>query len=136
MFHCGDKYEPSHQAVCSKRQHLVNALAVNDLDQEEITDEMLNQLAAEDVLTADFYQLSLNTMTTLDTLNAIKLRTLVKNKVMLILVDSGSSNSFVSKQFTALAQLSTVPITPNKVKLANGEWITTSAMVKNLQWYI
>lgn len=55
---------------------------------------------------------------------------------MLILIDSGSSHSFVSKQFTEIAKLPTVPIPPKRVKLANGEWLSTSSMVKNLQWFI
>lgn len=97
---------------------------------------MLNHLVAEDVLTEDFCQLSLNAMTTVDTSNSIKLRTLVKNKVMLILVDSGSSHSFVSKHFAELAQLPTTPLPSRTVKMANGERLTTSEMVSNLQWYI
>jgi flagellar biosynthesis protein FliR len=75
----------------------VNALAVNDLDKEEIIEEMLNHLATEDLLTSDFGQLSLNALSTVTSPNSIKLRTLVKNKVMLILIDSRSSHSFVSK---------------------------------------
>lgn len=78
-YNCGEKFEPGHQAVCTKRQQpQLNALAVNDLDKEEITDEMLNHLAAEDVLAEDFCQLSLNAMTIVDTSNSIKLRTLAK----------------------------------------------------------
>jgi len=137
-YSCGEKFEPGYQAVCPKKQQpQVNTLAINDLDKEEITKEMLNQLAAEDLLTADFCKLSLNALTTVDSSISIKLRSLVKNKVMLILLDSGSSHSFVSKHhFTDIAQLPTIQIPARRVKLANGEWLTTSTMVQNLQWYI
>lgn len=33
-------------------------------------------------------------------------------------------------------KLPTVPIEPKKIKLANGQWLSTSTMVKNLQWFI
>jgi hypothetical protein len=92
-YFCGDKYEPGHQEVCTKRQKSqVNALAVNNLDKEEITEEMLNALAAEDVLAEDFCQLSLNALTSADTENCIKLKTLVHDKVMLVLLDSSAPN--------------------------------------------
>lgn len=55
---------------------------------------------------------------------------------MLILVDSGSSHSFVSTNFVKLANIPTVPMPPNKVKLADGHWLQTTAQVPQLQWYI
>lgn len=110
-FYCGDKYELGHHNVCSKHpEPQINAIVVNDLDKEKITEEQLTQLAIEDSLTEDFCQLSLNAMSGANTDNSIKLKTLVTNKVMLILLDSGCSHSFVSKQFADLAKLPTTPI--------------------------
>ena len=54
---------------------------------------------------------------------------------MLTLLDSGNSHSFVSAQFTQLAGLPTMPMSPHRVKLANGEWIVADKMVKQLEWY-
>ena len=134
-FYCGDKFVPGHIEVCSKRQKpKINALAVNDLDRE-LTDEVLNDLATEDALHEDFCQLSLNALSSTDKYDCIKLRTKVKNKTMLMLVDSGSTHSFISSNFVQLAQLPTIPIPPRKVKLANGEWITTNRMVSQLPCY-
>ncbi|XP_066392625.1 protein argonaute PNH1-like [Miscanthus floridulus] len=125
---CGEKFEPGHIEVCSKRtKPHNNALVVNDLDRE-LSDDVLNQLAIEDALPEQFCQLSLNALTSTDTSNNIKLKTRVKNKFMLTLLDSGSSHSFVSAQFTQLAGLPTVPMSPRKVKLANGEWIVADRM--------
>lgn len=61
---------------------------------------------------------------------------MVKDKVILILLDSRSSHSFMSSQFVQLANLKTVPTPPRRVKLAIGEWMTTTAKVLNLEWYI
>lgn len=134
-FACGEKFVPGHIEVCTKRNKpQANALVLNDLDRE-LSDEVLNELAAEDVLQEEFCQLSLNAITSSDTANCIKLKTRVKNKVMLILIDSGSSHSFISKQFVELAKLPTVPMTARKVKLANGDSIVTDRMVHHLQWF-
>lgn len=138
-FACGDKYEPGHNDVCPKKQKPhVHAMVVNDLDKdkEEITEEMLNHLAVEDALVDNFCQLSLNTITTQDSVNSIKLKAQVQDKVMLILVDSGSSHSFVNSSFVQLANLQTIAVTPRKVKLANGHWLVTDRMIPNMKWYI
>jgi len=98
-FHCGEKFIPGHLEVCTKRNKpKLNALAINDLDRE-LTDEVLNDLAAEDALHEEFCQLSLNAISTRDKADCIKLRTRVKDKTMLILIDSGSTHSFISTQF-------------------------------------
>jgi hypothetical protein len=76
-FSCGEKYEPGHQEVCPKCQKPhIHALVVNDLDKdkEEITEDMLNHLAVEDALAEDFYQLSLNALSSADNDNSIKLK--------------------------------------------------------------
>jgi hypothetical protein len=70
-----------------------------------------------------------------DSINCMKLKTRVKDKVMLILVDSGSTHSFISSHFVNLTQLPIVPIPPKRVKLANGQWLVTDKMVKNLECY-
>jgi len=49
-FNCGDKFVPDHLEVCPKRNKpQTNALIINDLDRE-LSDDVLNQLAAEDTL--------------------------------------------------------------------------------------
>jgi hypothetical protein len=134
-YSCGEKFVPGHLDVCPKRQKpQVNALAVNDLDRE-LSDEVLNELAAKDVLQEQFSELSLNALSSQDTLNCIKLKAKVKDKVLLILIDSGSTHSFISQQFVDMARLTTVPCPTRKVKLANGQHLTTNRMVAQLQCY-
>jgi hypothetical protein len=106
-FHCGDKFEPGHLKVCTKKNEpQLHALALNDLD-KEISEEALNEMAIEDLITKDFCQLSLNAISSAEATDSIKLKAAVKNKTMLILVDTGSSHSFVSSQFANLTKLTT-----------------------------
>lgn len=119
-YHCGEKYEPGHAETYAKRNKpQLNALVVNDLD-KEINEDLLNEMAIDEMLTENFGQLSLNAMAGTETTNLVKLKATVKNKTMLILVDTGSSHNFVSSHFINLTQLPTVPIEQKKIKLANG----------------
>ena len=123
-----------HAEVCVKKNRpQINAMVLNDLDRE-IDEELLNEMAVQEILTEDFGQLSLNALAGTASSECIQLKATVQNKTMLILVDTGSSHSFVSSDFVNLAKLPTVPITPQKIKLANGEWMTTRSKVSNLQW--
>ena len=134
-YSCGEKYVPGHIEVCTKRNRpQVNALVLNDLDRE-LSDEVLNDLAAEDVLQEDFGKLSLNALSGTDSVDCIKLKARVKDKTMLILVDSGSTHSFISSHFVQLAQLPVVPIPARQVKLANGQVIMTDSKVCKLPWF-
>lgn len=135
-FHCGEKFDPGHLEVCTKKNKpQLHALALNDLDRE-ISEEALNELAIEDLITEDFCQLSLNALTDAEASDSIRLKATVQNKTMLILLDTGSSHSFVSSQFVKITKLTTSPIATQKVKMANGHRMTTSQQVKNLTWYI
>lgn len=136
-FYCAEPFDANHRNVCQKKpqnQSQVNALALNDLD-VVLTDEVLNQLATEDALTEDFCQLSLNALVGTDSGDAMKVRALVKNKVMLILIDSGSSHSFVSQNFLNTVGIQSKPAPPKQVKLANGEFLVTDQWVPQLEWW-
>jgi hypothetical protein len=119
-FYCREPYDPNHAAKCSKRtKSQVNALVLNDLD-VHLTDDIFNQLAIEDTLNEEFGSLSLNALAGTDMGEALRLRASVNKKVMLLLVDSGSSHCFVSSTFLKLVGISPIPATPKQVRVANG----------------
>jgi hypothetical protein len=93
---------------------------LNDLD-AELSQDTLNQLEVEDVLSAEMGQLSLNAIAGTESKDFMRIRALVHNKVMLILVDSGSSHSFVSQSFVAHTDIQAAPAKPIQVRVANGE---------------
>jgi hypothetical protein len=65
----------------------------------------------------------------------IRLRALVGNQIMLLLVDSGSTHTFVNKVFAERAGCTISPATPLSVKVANGETMNSQAQVKGLTWW-
>ena len=102
-FYCGDKFDAGHIDKCTKRPKAhVNALVANDLD-HNLTDEILDQLAVEDSLNEEFCQLSLNALAGTDCDSHENCNPCQKQGHAhlggLILVDSGSSHSFVSSAF-------------------------------------
>jgi hypothetical protein len=119
-FYCREQFDANHLKTCTKRpQQQLNALALNGLD-AVLTDEVLQQLDIEDNLSSDFCQLSLNALAGTAQGEALVVRALLQNKVMLILVDSGSSHSFISKSLVQNLQIPTIPMSPQQVRLANG----------------
>jgi hypothetical protein len=61
---------------------------------------------------------------------------MVKNKVMLILVDSGSSHTFVSPSFLQKCGITPTAVSSKQVQLANGHLLVTDKEVHQLQWWI
>ena len=133
--YCGDKFDKMHATTCTKRpQAQVHALAINDLDQA-LTEEVLTQLAVEDSLQEEFEQLSLNALAGTASGEVMRLRATVKNKVMLILLDSGSSHSFVNSSFLSTVGITPVPVSSKKVKLANGQILVSAAIAPDMEWW-
>jgi hypothetical protein len=56
----------------------------------------------------------------------------VKNKVLLTLVDSGSSDSFVSSSFLGKVGITPIQTTPKQVKVASGDILDGNAGVPDL----
>jgi hypothetical protein len=54
---------------------------------------------------------------------------------MLILVDTGSSHSFISQNFVQMLNIPTLPMSPQHVNLANGDILITNQWVPNLEWW-
>lgn len=81
------------------------------------------------------FSLSLNAISGTEHGDAMRVRALVKNKVMLLLVDSESSHSFVSAQFLEKVGIKARPSDPKQVKLANGEILLTTQTASQLEWW-
>lgn len=97
---------------------------------EVIPDDLLNAVAAEeDSDQEDACHISLNALSGAAHVNTIRLRALVQNKVLLLLVDSGSSHSFIDFNFATMLGLPLQPITPSLVKVANGDCLSCQYII-------
>jgi hypothetical protein len=88
-----------------------------------------------DALTAEMGQLSLNALSGTDAGDSMRVRALVQDKIMLILVDSGSYHSFVSSSFLLQTKIIPQEVQSMQVRVANGGTILSSQKVWGLGWW-
>lgn len=88
-----------------------------------------------DIATAEQLSLSLNALAGSEDSNCLRLRALVDNQVLLVLIDSSSSNSFLNANMLARINCETVVAPPIAVKVANGKYMHTTKLVPALSWW-
>jgi hypothetical protein len=116
-FKCGDKFDPTH--VCGQKP----IAALNAMEPVEcpvmLSEEVLNMLEMHDIAEAQQLSLSLHAMAGSEGAETITLRALVGNQVLLILVDSGSSGSFLHAQMLPKLNCAVKEASAVAVKVAN-----------------
>lgn len=108
-FRCGDKYSREHQC---KRTGQILMIEVGDFG-EILSDDTVLALQLLDAPGAQEPQCcSLS--------HTICLRAQVEDQIMLLLVDSGSTHSFISETFVSRLIVQTEKLPPVSVRVANG----------------
>lgn len=132
-FKCGDKYTPGH--VCSKQE--TPQLKAMELQEEAIvlTDELLDAVTGLE-LSEDSANLSLHALAGTSHTNTVQLRALSSNQVLIVLVDSGSSHSFINSALCHRLHLLSEPIPPTSVRVANGEVLVCDAKISQFDWWV
>lgn len=128
-YKCGEKYAPGHPCNLAATAQVKEA-------NEIISDEMLDTLVTHEVGEAADCHVTLNALTGSTQPGTIQFKALVGNQVMLLLLDSGSSHSFVDKSLVDKLQCQTTPISTLKVKVASGDFMYCDTMVQNMQWWL
>ena len=132
---CGDKFEPGHQARCPKRvQMQLSALTDEELGMT-LSEQTLTQIELEEKGEEENFRLSLNALSGTTNEECMAVRALLQNQVILVLVDSGSSTSFINKQLVDRMGLTVHPCASCKVRVANGEIMYSDTMVRSLEWW-
>nr|XP_045084693.1 uncharacterized protein LOC123494100 [Aegilops tauschii subsp. strangulata] len=134
-YSCGDKYNQGH--VCANKPPLqLKALEAQEID-GKLSDEALNAISAEEAVEEVAAYLSVNAISGSANSKTIRLRALVENKVMLLLVDSGSSHTFIDRQLAEkLKHKATVLDKSLQVKVVNGDQLQCETELSGLQWWI
>ena len=78
--------------------------------------------------------LSLQAVSGGETTETIRLRAQVGNQIMIMLIDSGSSHSFLNTEFAHRAQCNIIAAPAAQVKLANGSLVSCNQQVQQLSW--
>ncbi|KAK3124731.1 hypothetical protein QOZ80_7BG0591530 [Eleusine coracana subsp. coracana] len=135
-YFCGDKFDADHVSKCTKRPKAqLHNLSAQDLG-ADLTEEVLLQLDKEDELQLEMGKLSLNALAGTDEGEALRVRALVQKQVMLLLVNSGSSHSFVNAAFLQRVGITPTKCNPVLVTLANGDTLISDHMVLGLDCWV
>jgi hypothetical protein len=133
-FICGDKYSLGH--TCAVTTGALNMMETTADGGEFLCDEILNSLEAPQfcMMQSEGF-LSLHALSGQPRNKAIHLRALVKNHSMVILVDSGSSHTFLNASIADKLQVKATTIPSLSFRVANGEMLLCDAEVKNFEWW-
>lgn len=100
-----------------------------------LSDETLSHIEKEEQVEEEEFRLSLHAISGAVSDDCMGVRALVHNQVMLVLVDSGSSASFINRVMVDRLGLVTSKCSPAIVKVANGETLRSDQMVHSLEWW-
>ncbi|KAK1693114.1 hypothetical protein QYE76_009811 [Lolium multiflorum] len=131
-FKCGDKYQPGHK--CSKSvplnlvEELVEILQLSVVDSEG--EESEGNSSSEET----FMHVSLGAMGGTVKKKSLRLQGTIRDKQVLILVDSGSFGNFISSAAVEQLGLPTVDIDPVTVTVANGAREQVCMAVVDVPW--
>jgi hypothetical protein len=134
-FTCGEKFEPGHQGKCPKRVvPQLHALTVEDMGMV-LTDPVLEHLDSEDKEVEELYKLSLNAISGMESDGCMRVQGFMHNQMLVVLIDSGSSLSFVSQKLVDKMGLPVQKCAAVEVKVANGEKMRSDKKVVDLEWW-
>lgn len=135
-FKCGDKYSKEHQC---KRSGQLLTIEVGEFgevlsDEAVLALELLTEVTNGTEASACCH-ISMAALAGTTSPETVQLRALVGNQVMILLVDSGSTTTFVTKSFALRAGCIVSPAPAVPVKLANGQMLVSNEQVTGLQWW-
>jgi hypothetical protein len=101
-----------------------------------ISEELLDALELNAIHSEGEYFLSLHAVAGTQSTRVIHLRALVKNQVLAILIDSGSTHTFLSDAMVARLDYKVTPAATMRVKVANGQQLISDSMVHDFEWWL
>ena len=135
-FRCGEKYGPGH--ICKTRQ--LNYLTgfvekEREVDQMSVLEDM-EEITIEGVVEQEVQQVvCLNALTGHNKgENIILVGGTVKKRQLAILIDSGSTHSFIDKHTVAASGYQPHPCSHVRVTMADGNYVMCNSHCKGLSW--
>jgi hypothetical protein len=126
-FKCGDKYSPGHKCpdVTSEAQ-VAQVAVINETIGDGggmLSEDILNALEMHSASTEEDCFLSLNAIAGTQNNKVIHLQALVNNQVLSILVDYGSSHTFLNEAMLLRLACKVTAVPKMTVKVANGDTV-------------
>ncbi|XP_056842618.1 uncharacterized protein LOC130495232 [Raphanus sativus] len=124
-FKCKAPWSPAHRDVCPQKEFRVLTI-INGLELEvvDLRDEIDDQ--PQDTNPQTLYTLSLNSYLGMESPRTTKMRGLIQNKEVIVMLDSGASHNFISPEVVNKLQLKVSADSSLNVLLGNG--VTVNAL--------
>jgi hypothetical protein len=132
-FKCNEKWSRDHTCAPTVQLHVVQELwELFQLDDEEVATASQPGFPSEQL----FLAISKAAITGVDAPRTVKFMGSIQHRPITILVDSGSSNSFISSSLTS--RLAGISSLPNRVsvQVAGGGTLSCSAVLPQALWFI
>jgi hypothetical protein len=135
-FSCGDKFVPGHMCSKTATTPVLHSMEGSFSGTEVLSDELLDAVENQEVMLASM-QLSACALSGTEGPATLRLRAQVGNQTVLILIDSGSSHSFIDSALLPRVAASTSLLPePQFVKIASGALMPCTKEVKNFGWWV
>jgi hypothetical protein len=108
---------------------------VAEEEPEVLSDELLQKLEQEDEQREICCHLSFQAISSSDSIYSKKVRSIMGKQVMLMLVDSGSSSTFISERMVKQLKLKVEECHSVQMKVASGHKMICNSMVQNVEWW-
>lgn len=125
-FKCNERYTRGH--ICKKRQIYVME---GEDDRSPSPEEEKEEESEDHQLPSEELQISLNALTGSISYRPMRVRGNVKKKLVIILIDSGSTHNFLSPEVVKRANIETEHTDSLSVSVADGTKMWSTAMCKN-----
>lgn len=131
-YNCDEQFMPGHR--CAKPQLFVVMTEDEEGDSLHLTPEK-NDSAEEEEGSGDC-GLSIHALDGTTGLQTLQLLGKLKNRVINILVDTGSTHNFISDSLIKTQRLHASSCPALKVVMANGSTVTCEIQIKQLEWFM
>lgn len=132
-FKCGERWGHEHSCPSTVQMHIVEEL-LDLFSQADITSSDSPGASSEEMETACSISLHALTGSTAGVSGVIQLHAFIEKHEVLILVDSGSSTSFVNKQLAAQLSGAQPLAVPCRVNVADGSQHRCSSFIPGCAW--
>ncbi|XP_026383409.1 uncharacterized protein LOC113278901 [Papaver somniferum] len=125
-FNCDDKYQPGHRC---KSQQLFLMVADNEADEVEPS-----QVPMEEQFVDSDMEISCHALTGNANPDTIRIPGFIKKKAIIVLIDTGSTHSFIDSALATQLGCEVHPTAHMLVTVANGAKTTSTGIYQQLQW--
>lgn len=130
--HCGERFFAGHRCKAFQRYKKLELEESEEKDEEELSDDEKSE-DQNGTHEQELHVLSLNSMVGITSKKTMKMRGLIGNKEVVVLIDSGATCNFIAKKLVEELKLPVVETVGFGVAVGNGEVISGSGKCEGVE---